>query len=191
VRGCGAGHYPGSPLIAAKLLRPEDRLVVIEKHPDDAGALKHALAPYRRARILEADGYARLPALLPPWERRGLVLIDPPYEVSDEFALAARAVAGVLRRFATGIVLVWFPIKSPAAADAFSGEVLASGPRNLLRVDVDAGAAPGKMGRAGLLIVNPPFGFGDEMQAALSILAPRLGQPSGAPFRLSWLAGGA
>ena len=163
VQSCDEGRYPGSPLIAAKLLRPEDRLVAIEKHPEDAKALKSTLALFRRARVVEADGYARLPALLPPQERRGLVLIDPPYEAPDEFAAAARAVAGMLRRFATGsIVLVWFPIKSRAAANAFCGEVLATGPRKLLRLDVDVGARTERMGAAGLLIVNPPFGFHDE-----------------------------
>lgn len=190
VRNCGAGRYPGSPLIAAKLLRPEDRLVAIEKHPEDAKTLQSALMPFRRARVVEADGYARLPALLPPAERRGLVLIDPPYEAPDEFALAARAVADILRRFATGIALVWFPIKSAAAANAFSGEVLAAGPAKLLRLDIDVGTDAGKMGAAGLLVVNPPFGFHSEMRAALAPLAPLLGRQGPARTRLDWLAGG-
>jgi 23S rRNA (adenine2030-N6)-methyltransferase len=189
VRNCGEGRYPGSPLIAAKLLRPKDRLIAIEKHPEDVRALAGALAPFRRARVVEADGYARLPALLPPPERRGLVLIDPPYESPDEFLFAARAVAGVLDRFANGIVLVWFPIKSAAAADAFSGEVLAAGPKKLLRLDVDVGTAPGKMGAAGLLVVNPPFGFEPEMHTALALTAPRLGREKPARFSLNWLAG--
>ena len=189
VRSCGEGRYPGSPLIAAKLLRPEDRLVAVEKHPQNAKALKSTLALFRRARVVEADGYAMLPALLPPQERRGLVLIDPPYEAPDEFAAAARAVAGILRRFATGIVLVWFPIKSPAAADAFCGEVLATGPRKLLRLDVDVGAGTERMGAAGLLIVNPPFGFHDEMQATLARLAPLLGRQRPARVSLNWLVG--
>jgi 23S rRNA (adenine2030-N6)-methyltransferase len=190
VRNCGAGGYPGSPLIAAKLLRPEDRLVAIEKHPEDAKSLQAALHPFRRARVVEADGYARLPSLLPPPERRGLVLIDPPYEAPDEFTLAARAVSDILRRFATGIALVWFPVKSAAAANAFSGEVLAAGPPKLLRLDIDVGIDAGKMGAAGLLVVNPPFGFSDEMQAALAILAPLLGRQGPARTRLDWLAGG-
>ena len=74
----GANRYPGSPLIAARMLRPQDRLVAVEKHPEEAAALKQLLAPWRKARVEEADGYARLAALLPPPERRGLVLIDPP-----------------------------------------------------------------------------------------------------------------
>ena len=190
VRSCGEERYPGSPLIAAKLLRPEDRLVAIEKHPEDFAVLKGALSPFRRARAIEADGYARLPALLPPNERRGLVLIDPPYEAPDEFSLAARAVADMLRRFATGIALIWFPVKSAADANAFAGEVLAAGPAKLLRLDVDAGSETGKMGAAGLLVINPPFGFRDEMRAALAFLAPLLGRRGPARIRLDWLSGG-
>lgn len=189
VRSCGEARYPGSPLIAAKLLRPEDRLVAIEKHPDDARALKIALAPFRRAHVVEADGYARLPAHLPPPERRGLILIDPPYETPDEFAAAARAVAGILRRFATGVVLVWFPIKSAAAANAFCSEVLQYGPRKLLRVDLDTGAGGKRMASAGLLVANPPFGFDADMRAALDAVAPGLGHNGPARPRLDWLAG--
>jgi len=189
VREFGETRYPGSPLFAAKMLRDKDRLVAIEKHPEDFQALRRALKPFKRARVLEADGYAQLPSLLPPPERRGLILIDPPYESPDEFSLAARAVGSALQRFATGIMLIWFPIKSPAAANAFSGEVLAAGPGKLLRLDIDAGAEGERMGSAGLLIVNPPFGFPDEMQAVLAVLAPLLGRHGPARFSLNWLAG--
>ena len=115
----GEKIYPGSPLIAAKLLRPQDRLVAIEKHPEEASTLKQALAPFQKARAEESDGYARLAALLPPPERRGLVLIDPPFEAPDEFETAATAVKGAVRRFSTGIFLLWYPVKSPCCARPF------------------------------------------------------------------------
>ncbi len=165
--------YPGSPLIAAKLLRPQDRLVAIEKHPEDATALAAALKPFRKAHAQTADGYTRLAALLPPPERRGIVLIDPPYEAPGEFAEVARALVGALRRFATGIYLVWFPIKSAAEADGFCGEVLAAGPKQALRLDVSlAKPSDERLTSAGLLVVNPPFGFQAEMQAALTLALP-------------------
>ena len=104
--------YPGSPLIAAKMLRPQDRLVAVEKHPEEAEALKEILSPWRKARVEEGDGYARLASLLPPPERRGLVLIDPPFEAPDEFESLGQAVRGALRRFATGIYLIWYPDQS-------------------------------------------------------------------------------
>src|ERR1700722_17427046 len=91
--------YPGSPLIAAKLLRAQDRLVAVEKHPEEAVALKKSLAPFRKARVEEDDGYRRLAALLPPPERRGLVLMDPPFEAVDEFEHLAEAAKQGLARF--------------------------------------------------------------------------------------------
>lgn len=185
----GEGAYPGSPLIAARLLRPQDRLVAIEKHPEDAAALREVLAPFANARAVEGDGYARLPALLPPRERRGLILIDPSYEEPDEFRIAAEALTAACRRFATGIYMLWFPVKSRAAADAFCGEVLAGGIAKALRVDIAVRASPradkARLTAAGLIVVNPPYGFDAEMRACAEIVAPRLG----ARFAVTWLAG--
>jgi 23S rRNA (adenine2030-N6)-methyltransferase len=161
--------------------------LAIEKHPADAAALAIALKPFRRARAENADGYARLLALLPPPERRAAILIDPPYESADEFAEAARALANALRRFATGIYLVWFPIKSSGEADSFCGEVLAAGARKALRLDVMLGTRrEDRLTAAGLVVVNPPFGFEDEMRAALALALPLMG----AEARFLWLAGG-
>jgi 23S rRNA (adenine2030-N6)-methyltransferase len=177
----GSESYPGSPLLAASLLRPQDRLVAIEKHPDEAALLKAALVQFPRAQVECADGYARLAKLLPPKERRGVVLIDPPFEDAEEFAALARAFAAAYRRFATGIYLLWFPVKSAAEANAFTGEVLGAGVTKALRVDFDLGdAAPDpetgktRLTAAGLAVVNPPFGFAEEMDAALTRIAPLL-----------------
>jgi 23S rRNA (adenine2030-N6)-methyltransferase len=178
--------YPGSPLVAAKLLRPQDRLVAVEKHPDQAAALADVLRPFGRARVEAADGYARLVALLPPPERRGVVLIDPPYEAEHEFTDAARAFASAFRRFATGTYMIWFPVKSPAEASGFCGEVLVSGPSRMLRLDVMRGApADDRLSAAGLLIINPPWQFAPEMREALAPILPLLG----AQARFETLAG--
>jgi 23S rRNA (adenine2030-N6)-methyltransferase len=181
----GADLYPGSPLIAARMLRPQDRLVAVEMHPEEASMLQQVLAPWRKARVEEGDGYARLLALLPPPERRGLVLVDPPFEATDEFESAARTLREAFRRFATGIYLIWYPIKSDAAGNAFVGEVLAAGAAKALKIEIAIDAPDGKLGRAGLLVLNPPFQFDAEMQAALAMAAPRLR----AKTRLDWLAG--
>ena len=182
----GTDRYPGSPLIEARLLRDSDRLVAIEKHPEEAAALKNVLAFHRRARVVDGDGYAVLPSLLPPPERRGLIVIDPPYEKESEFLDAARALDAVHRRFATGICLLWFPIKSSADADLLCGEILTSGVDKLSRIDIDLGPSSndGALSAAGLLIVNPPFGFDEEMWRCAEILAPRLGR-SGTPASIS------
>jgi len=179
VRGMGEGIYPGSPLIAARLKRSSDRLVAIEKHPEEEEALARVLKPFPRARAIHADGYRTLPSLLPPPERRGIVLIDPPYERETEFSDLTRAVAEGLRRFATGTFVVWLPLKADAPADRLGGEMMASGAKRLVRIDFDT--APGLSRDDGpllacaLLVVNPPFGFAGEMQAVLAVLAPRLG----------------
>jgi 23S rRNA (adenine2030-N6)-methyltransferase len=185
VANTGEGSYPGSPLIAARMLRPQDRLVAVEKHPEEAASLRQLLAPWLRARVEEGDGYARLLSLLPPPERRGLVLVDPPFEAPDEFETLGRTLRESLRRFANGIYLIWYPIKSDAAANAFVGEVLAAGAAKALTIEIAIDVPDGKLGRAGLLVLNPPFQFDAEMEAALAVAAPRLQ----ARTRLNWLAG--
>ncbi|HEX3675087.1 MAG TPA: 23S rRNA (adenine(2030)-N(6))-methyltransferase RlmJ [Rhizomicrobium sp.] len=193
VRGFGPSHYPGSPLIAARLLRPADRLVAIEKHSEEFAVLAAALHPFATAKAVEGDGYDRLIALLPPPERRGLVLIDPPYEAEDEFAQLARAMAGAYRRFATGIYLIWFPVKRRIDAGALAGEIRNLGVAKLLLLTLDIGRAADapaeRLSESGLLVVNPPFGFAEEMQAVLAFLAAHLAQGPGANGRVEWLAG--
>src|SRR5581483_7978277 len=146
--GDGAS-YPGSPLIAAALLRPQDRLVAIEKHPEEFAALRSARAGIANARPEQGDGYEHLRALLPPPERRGLILVDPPFEAVDEFERQAEAMHMALRRFATGVYLVWFPIKTGAAGDALCGELLNAGAKKLLRIDIDLGVDGSQLTAAG------------------------------------------
>jgi 23S rRNA (adenine2030-N6)-methyltransferase len=185
--------YPGSPLIAAKALRQGDRLVAIEKHPEEFAALTDALKSWPGAKVEQGDGYARLAALLPPPERRGLVLIDPPYEAENEFTQVSQAISAAYRRFATGIYLIWFPIKRRADADALAGEIRNLGVAKLLLLTLDVGRAPDaaveRLTASGLLAVNPPFGFADEMKAALAFLADTLAQGPGASSRVEWLVG--
>jgi 23S rRNA (adenine2030-N6)-methyltransferase len=187
VRALGPDSYPGSPLLAARLIQPADRLVALEKHPEEQAVLAEVLKPWRKATAELADGYVRLPKLLPPPERRGLVLIDPPYEQPDEFQQVAEMVAAAYRRFATGIYLIWYPIKSAAAANSFCGQLLSSGATEALRIDIDRGAAAreGAMTKAGLVVLNPPYGFSREMDTALAEIAPMLS----AQTRITRLAG--
>jgi 23S rRNA (adenine2030-N6)-methyltransferase len=189
VAAAGAAHYPGSPLIAAHLLRPQDRLVAIEKHAEEFAALQSALASFRNAKAIAGDGYERIAAFLPPPERRGLVLIDPPYEADDEFARAADALTAAYRRFATGIYVLWFPVKSKGAADAFCGEVLASGAAKILRVDIAIKTKSGddkeRLSSAGLIVINAPFGLDTRMSAIGEVIAPLLN----GSINIEWLAG--
>jgi 23S rRNA (adenine2030-N6)-methyltransferase len=189
VAECGRQRYPGSPLIAARMLRPQDRLTAIEKHPEEAAILKDVLAPFRNAVAEHADGYARLPKLLPPPSRRGLILLDPPFEAADEFETLAQTLTAAIRKFATGIYLAWYPVKSPGAADAFIGETLAAGIAKALAVEIAVAPPSDRMTCAGILVVNPPYGFAAEMQAAAELLAPRLGGQGPADINVTWRAG--
>jgi 23S rRNA (adenine2030-N6)-methyltransferase len=166
--------YPGSPLIAAQLLRNQDRLTAIEKHPEEFAVLKEVLMPFRSVTVESGDGYARAVKLLPPPARRGLVLMDPPFESPDEFSVLAQALREGARKFATGIFLAWYPIKSQAEADAFTGEVLAGDITKALVVDTRITAPEGKLGRAGLLVINPPYGFAAVLQDVAGAIARRL-----------------
>lgn len=177
--------YPGSPLIAAHLLREQDRLTAIEKHPEEAALLKDILAPFRNAAAEQADGYGRTVKLLPPPSRRGLVLIDPPFESPDEFSALAQAARDAWRKFATGIYLIWYPIKSQAEADSFTGEVLAGGVEKILGIEIAISAPEGKLSRAGLLAINPPYGFEAVMRESASLIAPLLQ----ARISTRWLVG--
>ena len=194
VRSFGPANYPGSPLIAARLKRASDRIVAVERHREAEESLARVLKPFVKSRAVEGDGYAKLAELLPPPERRGLIVVDPPFEQESEFSDIAASLASALKRFSTGIYLIWFPAKSEGDADALSGELLASGAARLLRVDVDTVAgtmqADGSLRACGLLVVNPPFGFAEEMREALAILAPRLGaeRGRGAEARVTILA---
>jgi len=182
-----SGFYPGSPLIAARLLRQQDRLTAVEKHPEEFAMLKETLSPFRNAVVELGDGYSSAIKLLPPPSRRGLVLLDPPFESPDEFSLLARALRDTYRKFATGIYLAWYPVKSQAEVDAFAGEVLAGGMTKVAVIDTSISAPEGRLNRAGLLVINPPFGFEASVEASAVLIRPRLE----AVITTRWIAGSA
>lgn len=174
--------YPGSPLLIAGALRPEDRLVACELHPGESAALAAALRPWRRARVETRDGYGALKGVLPPPEKRGLVLIDPPFEKPDEFQTLGRALREAWKRFPQGVYLVWYPLKDRAAADAFLAGVAEGGVRDATAYElyVRAPVAGGGMTGSGVLAVNGAFALDAAMAALLPFLARTLAQGPGA-----------
>lgn len=179
-----ARAYPGSPLIAAHELRPQDRAVLSEILPAEARLLERELEAYPRIRVERADGFERLRAWLPPTERRGLVLIDPPYEESGtDFERVTAAIVDALQRFSTGIYAAWYPIKAEREvrawhdtfAHAVGCETLAS---ELWVYPRDSKVA---LNGSGMLIVNPPYQLSERMQIWLPQLQARLdtGHPGG------------
>jgi 23S rRNA (adenine2030-N6)-methyltransferase len=171
------GLYPGSPAIARHLLRPQDRLVCCELHPEDAAELRAEFARDPQVAVHRRDGWEALGGLLPPAERRGLVLIDPPYEAADEFHRLADGLRTGHHRFASGVFAAWFPIKHRAPVREFHAALRDGGIRDIvaaelwLREPLDAARLNG----CGLVVVNPPFRFELEAPAILSALLDRLG----------------
>ena len=177
--------YPGSPVLIAQALRPGDRLVACDLHPAEAEALGAVLKPYRGARAEARNGYAALKALLPPPERRGLVLIDPPFEKTDEFQALAVALATAWKRWPGGTYLVWYPLKDRVQADGFLRAVAEAGIRDATHYElfVRAPAAGVGMAGSGLLAINGAFALDRPMRAILPALADRLAQGAGASWR--------
>jgi 23S rRNA (adenine2030-N6)-methyltransferase len=169
--------YPGSPALAQALLRPSDRLLLNELHPEDVAALRRTAGRDRRVMITADDAYQALLSAVPPPERRGLVLIDPPFEAKDEFSALQTAFLKAHRRWATGTFLLWYPIKSPPDINAFADALVASGVRRILQMHlvVDTiGLQAGPLGGCGLIAVNPPFRLQREAETLLPFLAQRL-----------------
>lgn len=170
------GHYPGSPRLIRPALRTSDRFIACELHPRAALALKREFAGDRMVEVRQTDGYRALKALLPPRERRGLVLIDPPFEAANEFERLLRALQQGLRRFATGCYAVWYPVKDGAAAD-FAGALAGLAPKRLtLELRLGAPVEPDRLAACALAVINPPWKFEEAMREALPSIAERLGR---------------
>jgi 23S rRNA (adenine2030-N6)-methyltransferase len=183
--------YPGSPLIARALLRPQDRLTACEVEPKARKRLIDALRRDTQARVVDLDGWLALPAFVPPNERRGLVLIDPPYEQKDEFERLAAGFAEAYAKWPTGSYLLWYPVKSRRATDTLARHVAevvgASKPAGKalrLEFSVAPQTADAALASAGLLIVNPPWTLLGELKAILPELEKPLGQGGAGRFRL-------
>lgn len=187
-RGVGADLtvYPGSPLIARRLLRRGDQLVVNELHPEDHAALAALFASDPQTKVLHLDAWIALKSLLPPKERRGLVLVDPPFEDSGELDRLVAGVAAARHRFATGTIMLWLPIKEPAPINAFYRKLEALALDKLLIAELfvrKPSQQPGLAGTA-LVIFNPPYTLHRTLEVLLPWLAGTLGQGPGASWRL-------
>jgi 23S rRNA (adenine2030-N6)-methyltransferase len=180
VRSCNPDgalrHYPGSPLIACALLRPQDRLVACELEPAAAAALANRLRAIRQAKAIAIDGWVALGAYVPPNERRGLVILDPPYEQPDEFARLSAGLAAALRKWPTGIYVAWYPIKGRDGPDALAGALRRNGIEKALRLEMTVAAptADGRLSGCGVIVVNPPWRLQSEAEIMLAALSDRL-----------------
>jgi 23S rRNA (adenine2030-N6)-methyltransferase len=181
--------YPGSPRLVRAAMRAGDRLVACELHEDDARTLRRTFEGERGIEIVAGDGYAALKSRLPPPERRGLVLVDPPFERKDEFEALAKALRDAHRRFATGCFFVWYPVKGREAADAFlagigDGRIRRVAVAELMRHAPDDAR---RLNGCGILTVNAPWRFSEALKAALEWTHAALGCEGG--VRVEELAG--
>ena len=185
--------YPGSPAIAQILMRPQDRIALCEANPDEREALIAALGRDGRLSIVGTDGYVALNAYLPPKERRGIVLIDPPFEAPDEAGAVERALERALHKWPTGTFIAWRPIREARADARFLNSVAALGAPSILRLELDVGPGPTgahcqePLARAGLLVVNPPHTLVDEARTLLPWLAQILGRDGKGKHLCAWL----
>jgi 23S rRNA (adenine2030-N6)-methyltransferase len=181
--------YPGSPLIAKALLRPQDRLIACELEPRAAASLKTALRGDPRVKVLPIDGWIAIKANVPPKERRGLVLIDPPYEEADDFARLTNAIGEAHRKWPTGMYMLWYPIKERDAPEALVRQLRRLGVPKVLRSEITLRAPRADAGLAGsgLIVINPPHTLERDLEIVLPVLIRAL-SPS-ATQRLDWLVG--
>jgi len=187
--GAPLALYPGSPKIAQSLLRPQDRAALSEKLPEAALALRRLVGRDARVKVVEIDGYQGLIAFTPPVERRGVVLIDPPFERRDEFERLFDTLGEALRKWPGGTYMIWYPVKEPDLVEQFCRAIGGLGhPALRLELQVETPEQGRPLARTGLVILNPPFVLEAEAQVILPLLAQRLARGAGAQFQLEWLA---
>lgn len=179
--------YPGSPALAAMLLRPIDRLALFELHPNDFTPLTELVSDDRRITTRNSDGLAGLRALLPPPSRRALILIDPSYELKDDYERVTVALRDALRRFATGVYVLWYPLLERDEAKSMPSHITNLAIKSLdIRLSVRR-ALPGSRGMSGsgMIVINPPWQLKHSLEEALPYLTRALGEDDEASWSIS------
>ena len=182
--------YPGSPALARAFLRPQDRLIACELEPKAHALLAHNLARDRRIKTVAIDGWTALNAYVPPSERRGIIVVDPPFEQAQDFTRLAHGLETAYRKWASGIYLLWYPIKGRQEPDALARRLRRSSIARILRAELAVAAtlAQGPLGGCGLIVVNPPWTLENELAAILPELVEALGSRN-SNYRLDWITG--
>jgi 23S rRNA (adenine2030-N6)-methyltransferase len=183
--------YPGSPWLALQNLRPQDRAVLMELHPEDAGLLKQHMSRHPQLAIHQRDAYEGLTALIPPKEKRGLVLIDPPYEEErDDYTPIVELLKSAHAKWPGGTYALWFPIKDYHTITPFYRRLRNSGIPKILTTELNVLPPDNALGLngTGLVVINPPWQFDVEARRTLQWLLPVLSEHKQASMRVQWLA---
>jgi 23S rRNA (adenine2030-N6)-methyltransferase len=187
----GMRHYPGSPLIVRRLLRPQDRLSALELHPVDAGLLAEIFEGDIQVRVTQLDGWLALGAHLPPKEKRGLVVVDPPFEVAGEFKRLVEGLMRAHKRFSGGTFALWYPVKDRDEVQRFVTALYDTQIPKILRTElmIRAPSAEPRLDGTGMIVVNPPYTLYDELRTILPPLSKILSDEQNAGFTLDWIRG--
>ena len=187
----GLATYPGSPLLTRKLLRPQDRLEAVELHPEDADALKAEFAGDIQTRVIALDGWLALGAHVPPKEKRGLVLVDPPFEEDGEWERLVEGLVKAHKRFSGGTYALWYPLKEPREVEGFVRALRGTGIAKVLRIEltIRKPSTPSRLFGTGMIVVNPPFVLEEEMRGLLPALAEVLADEGRGGWRVEWVRG--
>lgn len=187
--GSGLSHYPGSPMLAHRLMRDKDRLFLHELHSSDWRLLTEALGHDKRVNIAESDGFVGMQALLPPPDRRALILIDPSYEIKSDYQQVVKQVIQAHKRFATGTFLLWYPVVLRQRIDEMELAFKKSGMSNIQLFEF--GLAPDHpehgMTSSGMIVVNPPWTLWSAMEECLPFLVDTLGNKEESFYRMEQL----
>lgn len=179
-------HYPGSPVLIAAALRPQDRLIGCELHPLDYAALRAALPRQPQIQLHHRDGYEALLAFTPPPEKRGLVLIDPPFERADEFERLTAAIVAAHRHWPQGIYAIWYPLKDLPALWRWQEAMIATGIRKQMLLEFAYAAPPDGLHGSGMLVINPPWQLAQTIDKAYAAIHHALARPV-QETKIDWL----
>ncbi|QMT60002.1 MULTISPECIES: 23S rRNA (adenine(2030)-N(6))-methyltransferase RlmJ [unclassified Legionella] len=164
-------YYPGSPFLAINMLRMQDRMYFCELHPREFEALSQLKCMNKKVHFSNTDGIAAMKALLPPPEKRGLIFIDPSFEIKEEYKEIPLAIKHAYSRFATGVFCLWYPLVDKKLNDRLNRGMKEINPTNALRIEFNLTSTPmNGMGGCGLWIINPPFTLAEEMKTVLNTL---------------------
>ncbi|HGN0049546.1 TPA: 23S rRNA (adenine(2030)-N(6))-methyltransferase RlmJ [Proteus mirabilis] len=162
-------YYPGSPLLAAKLLREQDLLMLTELHPTDFLLLRTEFSRDKRVRVCREDGFGQLKSKLPPASRRGFALIDPPYELKQDYSAVVKGIVEGYKRFATGTYAIWYPVVHRQQIKRMLKELEATGIRKILQIELAVKPDSDQLGMtaSGMIVINPPWKLASQMASIL------------------------
>lgn len=182
-------YYAGSPLLAANLLRPQDRALMMELHPSDFPLLRNNFKAFENVIVKIGDGFQQVKATLPPKERRGLVLIDPPYELKEDYDLVVKSIEEGYKRFATGVYAIWYPVVLRQQTKRMIKGLDATGIRKILQIELAVRPDSDQRGMtaSGMIVINPPWTLEKQMKSILPYLSTALAPQGTGGWSVNWI----